>query len=98
MPPCAATIRAVPVVARAALVSPRSDVFVSDNAGPFQLWLDDTTDDSAVYAGAPNHTYRFYAVATDNVGHVQSTSGTAQAQTTVTNPGHNATRASEHAA
>jgi hypothetical protein len=59
------------------------DIFVSDNGGPFQLWLDDTTATSGVYSGEADHTYRLYSVATDHVGHEETTSRTAQTQTTV---------------
>ena len=35
----------------------------------FTLWQTGTADTSATYAGQLNHTYAFYSVATDNVGH-----------------------------
>lgn len=60
------------------------DVFVSDNGGSFALWLDNTTAKSAKYPGINGHSYAFYVVATDNVGFVQTSSGTAQASTVVT--------------
>jgi hypothetical protein len=47
------------------------DIFVSDNGGPFAIWLDDTADTSAVYTGVEGHTYAFYSRATDNVAHVE---------------------------
>jgi hypothetical protein len=62
------------------------DVYVSDDGGPFTLWQSDTTATSATYTGQTGHTYAFYSVATDNLGLVQPTSGSAQATTTVTNP------------
>jgi RHS repeat-associated protein len=48
------------------------DVYVSDNGGPFQIWLANTTLTSAPYVGQPGHTYRFYSIAIDNAGNVQS--------------------------
>lgn len=59
------------------------DIFVSDNGTPFQLWLSGTTDTTAVYQGQPGHTYSFYCIARDNVGNLQSTPASAQAQTTI---------------
>jgi len=47
------------------------DVFVSVNEGPYTLWLDDTVQTSALYAGQNGHAYRFYSVATDNVDLVE---------------------------
>ena len=55
------------------------DIFVSDNGGPFTAWLTGTQTTSATYTGQDGHTYAFYSVATDNVGHVQATPATAQA-------------------
>ncbi|KKL62677.1 hypothetical protein LCGC14_2182810, partial [marine sediment metagenome] len=59
------------------------DVYVSVDGGPFQVWLDDTTDTSAAYAGQDNSSYAFYTVATDNVGHTETDPGAADTATTV---------------
>jgi RHS repeat-associated protein len=59
------------------------DVFVSIDGGPFQLWLDDTTDASGVYSGETGRSYAFYSVATDNVGLVEAAPATADAQIAV---------------
>ena len=50
------------------------DVYVSDNSGPFTLWFDDVpaTQTSATINGAVGHSYAFYTIATDNVGHVEA--------------------------
>jgi hypothetical protein len=48
------------------------DVFVSTDGGPFALWLDNTTATSATFTGQDDHTYAFYSVATDNVGHTEA--------------------------
>jgi hypothetical protein len=61
-------------------------VFVSDNGGPFTLWQNATTQTSAIYPGQVGHTYAFYSVATDNVGHVQATPAVPQATTRVQPP------------
>jgi hypothetical protein len=59
------------------------DIFVSNNNGPYTLWRDDTTDTSGTFTGQVGHTYRFYAVAVDNVGHVESAPLAPDTQTTV---------------
>ncbi|HOD80210.1 MAG TPA: right-handed parallel beta-helix repeat-containing protein, partial [Phycisphaerae bacterium] len=59
------------------------DIYVSDDGGVFQLWLDDTPDTSAQYTGEGGHTYSFYSVATDHVGHRETAPATADATTTV---------------
>ena len=47
------------------------DIYVSDNGGPYTLWLDHTTATSADFTGQPKHAYAFYSVARDNVGNVE---------------------------
>jgi RHS repeat-associated protein len=47
------------------------NIYVSDNNGVYVLWLEGTTDTSATFIGEHGHTYRFYSVATDNVGYVE---------------------------
>ena len=65
------------------------DVFVSIDNGPFALWLGRTIAVSATFAGSDGHTYGFYSVAVDNVGHRQPTPLAAQATTRVTVPAVN---------
>ena len=48
------------------------NVFVSDNGGPYTTFQTNTTATSASFTGQPGHTYRFYSVATDNVGHIEA--------------------------
>jgi RHS repeat-associated protein len=59
------------------------DVFVSDNGGPFTAFLLATTQTAATFIGQDEHTYGFYSVATDGVGHRQPTPTGAQASTLV---------------
>ena len=59
------------------------DLFVSDNGGPFLLWLADTTATSAQFTGEDRHTYAFYSIARDNVGHVELPVPMADAETTI---------------
>ena len=57
------------------------DVYVSDNGGPFTLFLDHTTKTSEVFTGMNGHTYGFFSVARDNVGLTQPLSTAAHATT-----------------
>ncbi len=59
------------------------DIYVSDNHGPFTLWLAQTPRTQAAFTGVFGHTYGFYSVATDNVGNREATPTMAQATTTV---------------
>jgi hypothetical protein len=61
------------------------DVYVSVDGGPYALLVGDTTDNSTTVVGQPGHTYAFYSVATDNVGHVEANPADAQ---TTTLPGN----------
>ncbi len=59
------------------------DIYVSDNGGDFTIWKQGITDTSATYTGELNHVYRFYSVATDNVGFQESAPNQADTSTTV---------------
>ena len=59
------------------------DVFVSDNGGSFTAFQTGTIATSATFDGAFEHTYRFYSVATDNVGHREMKARTPDAGTTI---------------
>ena len=59
------------------------DIYVSDNGGNFTIWKQGITDTSATYTGELNHVYRFYSVATDNVGFQESAPNQADTSTTV---------------
>ena len=58
-------------------------IFVSDNGGDYILWQIDTTATSARYTGKFGHTYRFYSIATDQVGNAESPPTTPDATTTI---------------
>ncbi|MDB5390759.1 MAG: repeat-associated core domain protein, partial [Planctomycetaceae bacterium] len=47
------------------------DISVSDNGGDYTVWQSATAATSATYNGVDGHTYRFYSIAHDNVGHVE---------------------------
>jgi hypothetical protein len=57
------------------------DVFVSDNGGPFTLYLGGTSQTSASFAGQSGHTYGFYVVSRDVDGNQELPPATAQATT-----------------
>ena len=59
------------------------DIYVSDNSAAYALWKDDITDTSATFTGQNGHTYAFYYVALDNVGHIEAAPGVADALTLV---------------
>jgi hypothetical protein len=59
----------------------RYDVYVSVNGGDWTLWLNGTTETSAVYEGEVGSSYGFYAHATDALGFANPVEPTAQAQT-----------------
>ncbi|MHC4404024.1 MAG: PKD domain-containing protein [Planctomycetota bacterium] len=62
------------------------DVCVSVDDGPYELLQDDTTDTSTTFTGELGHTYAFYSVATDNVGHQEAPPEVADATITIVPP------------
>jgi RHS repeat-associated protein len=62
------------------------DVLVSEDGGPYAVFETDTNLTSATFTGAFGHTYKFYSVATDNLGLVQPTPTSAQATTSLAGP------------
>ena len=61
------------------------DILVSDNGGPYAFWKDNTADTSATFNGQDGHTYRFYSVGLDYVGHEEAPPA-APDTTTIVNP------------
>ena len=57
------------------------DVFVSVDSGSFEPWLIGTPSTAAIYPGEPDHTYAFYCVATDAVGHRETKDPVAETDT-----------------
>jgi hypothetical protein len=57
-------------------------VFVSDNGGPFTVWLEGAAT-SAAYSGQAGHTYGFFAMGADQVGNVEPLKTAAEATTQV---------------
>ncbi len=70
------------------------DVFVSDNGGPYTPFHTNTLATSAAFTGQAGHTYRFYTLATDNVGHVEAVPALADTTISIsTHPWQNALNA-----
>ncbi|MBC8422924.1 hypothetical protein H8E07_02260, partial [bacterium] len=66
------------------------DIYVSTDNGPFDLWLNNTTDTEAPFTGSEGHKYAFYSIATDNVGHRELAPAEPDARTGIgPNPWHN---------
>ena len=59
------------------------DIYVRTNEGPWNLWLDYTTNTCEAFSGQNGQSYSFYSVAHDGAGRIQANSGMAQASTTV---------------
>ncbi|MBX9652245.1 carboxypeptidase regulatory-like domain-containing protein, partial [bacterium] len=47
-------------------------VYVSENGGPFEIWLANTQLTSAIFQANPETTYAFYTVAVDRSGNMES--------------------------
>jgi len=60
------------------------DIYFSDSGGPFAIWLDHTTLVEGDFIGESDHTYAFYSIARDNVGHVEAAPAVPDTETTVT--------------
>ena len=59
------------------------DIYVSVEDGPFELWLDDTSETESTYTGEVGKTYGFYSVAIDRLGYKEEIPTLAQARTTM---------------
>ncbi len=59
------------------------DVFFSQDATPFEQWLEGTNATSALFTGDPGSTYSFYSLATDSAGNEEAPKSTGETQTTV---------------
>jgi hypothetical protein len=60
------------------------DIYVSEDGGPFELWLGATTATQALYPGRTGHTYAFYSLAYDGVGHREEAPAVADSSTITT--------------
>ncbi len=58
-------------------------IFVSDNGGPFTIWLDGIAASSATYSGQTGHSYGFIAIGADQAGNVEALKTAIEATTLV---------------
>jgi len=58
-------------------------IFVSENGGPFSVFLADTTETSATFSGTVGKTYAFYSIARDQAGNVELPASSPDTVTTV---------------
>ena len=63
------------------------DIYVKINDDDPVLWLVHTKETSAEFVGEAGSVYKFYSIATDNVGNTEETSTTYDAETLVTSSG-----------
>lgn len=61
------------------------DIYVSENDGPFVVWLENTTATAAFYGGRINTRYRFYSVAADGADNLEAAPANADASTVTPN-------------
>lgn len=59
------------------------DVLVSEDGGPFTVWLNDTTATTGVFIGKWGKSYAFYSVARDQTGNVEDAPASADAVETI---------------
>ena len=62
------------------------DIYVSDNGGSFELWLDHTALTEDTFVGEVGHTYALYSIARDGVGHVEEAPEGPDATTVIAGP------------
>lgn len=62
------------------------DVWVSENDAPYQPFLSGTTETGAQFTGQLNKIYRFYSIARDNAGNVESAPTAPDATTRIFGP------------
>ncbi len=62
------------------------DVYIKDNTGSWDIWLQNTTEESATYTGENGHLYSFYVTASDNVGNQEIKPAVLETKTRITLP------------
>jgi len=58
-------------------------IYVSENGGPFTLWLNDTTATSGTFAGRPGKSYAFYSLARDLANNQENAKTAGEANTSM---------------
>ncbi|HEY5974463.1 MAG TPA: cadherin repeat domain-containing protein, partial [Geobacteraceae bacterium] len=61
------------------------DIYVSDNSGPWQVWLSSTAGIGAIFNGQPGHQYAFFSRARDHASNLEPLPAGLQAATVVSN-------------
>ena len=56
-------------------------IYVSENGGPYTIWMAHTPATSAIYDGRPNSTYAFYSIAEDGAGNLETPPSSADTST-----------------
>lgn len=59
------------------------DIYVSENNGPFTLWLENSNATSALFEGTFGNAYAFHSIASDAAGNSEPPKSTGEASTTV---------------
>jgi hypothetical protein len=60
-------------------------VLFSEDGGPYNAWLSETTDTSGIFVGQPGKTYSFHTLARDKAGNVEAVKTSPEATTTTPN-------------
>jgi len=60
------------------------DIYVSDNFGTWTLWQQGTTSTTEMFQGELGHSYAFFSIARDHLGHLEGRPETADTATIVT--------------
>jgi hypothetical protein len=58
-------------------------IYSSTDDGPFEVWLGNTTETTAMFQGSTDHEYSFYSIARDHVGNVELPPNSPDAEITV---------------
>jgi hypothetical protein len=58
------------------------NIYVSENGGPYNIWLRNAAGTSALFEGQPFTTYSFYSIAQDNAQNLEDSKINAEATTT----------------
>jgi hypothetical protein len=59
------------------------NIYVSENGGPFSVWLQSATATSGTFTGTAGSTYAFYSIARDLAGNLENGKSVAETSTTI---------------
>jgi hypothetical protein len=63
-------------------------IYVSEDGGPYTIWVANTTATSGTFVGRGGKTYSFYSVARDQVGNMEDADQSADATTSILQLAH----------